>query len=111
MRICSRFVSNTSLGTIDTHAMPASAAKVAKAAPALPVLCSTTPAAPCSRSRDIVQEALRSLNEPLGLPPSSFTSSRPQPMAFAMPGTSISGVQPSPRVMRHATSCNGNIAA
>ena len=68
------------------------------AAPPLPELSSSTAATPWARSRESITEAPRSLNEPVGMNHSHFSSAVAPPKA-----RSTSGVQPSPMLMR----CSG----
>src|SRR5438552_9840837 len=65
-------------GTWTSQAIPARAQYAASEAPALPEESSTTRSTPCSTSQPTSTAVPRSLNDPLGRPPSTFqTTSTP----------------------------------
>src|SRR5579875_285427 len=84
-------------GMITTQLSPARAAYAAAEAEVFPVDAQTTALAPSARALEIAIVIPRSLNDPVGLAPSSFSQTW-APTRSDNLGAGISGVPPSKRV-------------
>jgi hypothetical protein len=73
----------------------------------LPVEAQMTALAPSRTAADTAQVMPRSLNEPVGLSPSSFSHTS-APTRSDSAGAWTSGVEPSPSVMTGSPSANGS---
>ncbi len=85
-------------GSTTAHSRPARAAYAAADADVLPVDAQITTLAPCSTAFDTAIVIPRSLNDPVGFAPSTFSSTRATPARSARRGASTSGVLPSSSV-------------
>src|SRR4051812_3020260 len=88
-------------GTRTAQVSPARAAYAAADADVLPVDAQITALAPDARAYVMATVIPRSLNDPVGLAPSTFSSTR-DPVSSPRYGASTSGVPPSPRVTTRA---------
>jgi hypothetical protein len=84
-------------GITTAHGMAARAAYAAAEAEVLPVEAHSTARAPSSRALDTATVMPRSLNEPVGLAPSTFSQTS-QPVRADSTGAGTSGVPPSSSV-------------
>ena len=87
--------------------MPARAAYAAAEADVLPVEAQIATFAPRSTAVEIAIVMPRSLNDPVGLSPSTLSSTRATPARWAIRGASSSGVLPSSRVITGVASVTG----
>ena len=87
--------------------MPARAAYAAADADVLPVDAQIATLAPRSTAMEIAIVIPRSLNDPVGLRPSTLSSTRATPARCAIRGASSNGVLPSSRVMTGVASVTG----
>ncbi len=85
---------------------PARAAKAAAEADVLPVDAQTTALAPSSAALEMATVMPRSLNDPVGLAPSTFSSTR-APTRFERRGAVSNGVPPSSSVTTGVASDTG----
>ena len=76
---------------------PARAAYAANEAPAFPDESTTISRTPCARSHETVTAVPRSLNEPLGRPPSSFAEDGPLPPPRRGPSSAPRATRARPR--------------
>ena len=86
-------------GSTTAHSSPARAAYAAADADVLPVDAQITTLAPCSTAFETAIVIPRSLNDPVGFAPSTFSRTLATPARSARRGASRSGVLPSSRVM------------
>ena len=93
-------------GTITAQVMPARAAYAAALAAVLPVEAQITALAPSRTAADSAHVMPRSLNEPVGLAPSSF-SRTVAPTICESTGARNSGVEPSCRLTSLSPGSNG----
>ena len=89
-------------GTITAPRRPARAAYAAALAAVLPVDAHTTAWAPSATAADTATVIPRSLNEPVGLAPSTFSQTS-APVRSDRNGAGTSGVPPSPSVTSGST--------
>ena len=93
-------------GTITAPRSPARAAYAAADAAVLPVDAQTTASAPSRTAADTAHVIPRSLNEPVGLAPSSFSHTS-APARSDRRGASTSGVEPSSSDTTGSSGANG----
>ena len=106
---CASFPSATWPSGINTaHTTPARAAYAAADADVLPVDAQITSLAPRSTAAEIAIVMPRSLKEPVGLSPSTFSSTRATPARCARRGASSSGVLPSSNVTTGVDAVTGS---
>ena len=89
-------------GTITAPRTPARAAYAAALAAVLPVEAHTTASAPSRIAAETATVMPRSLNDPVGFAPSSFSQTS-QPVRSDSAGAGTSGVPPSPSVTSGST--------
>jgi hypothetical protein len=94
-------------GTITAPPIPARAAYAASDAAVLPVDAQITACAPERTASETAQVIPRSLNEPVGLAPSSFSHTS-APASSLIRGARTSGVEPSCSVTTGSSSANGS---
>ncbi len=94
-------------GTITTPRSPALPANPAAEAAVFPVEAQTTASAPSRTAADTAQVIPRSLNDPVGLEPSTFSHTS-APTRSDSCGAWTSGVDPSLRVTTGSSLANGS---
>ena len=94
-------------GTMTAPVSPARAAYAAALAAVLPVDAQITASAPSRTAADTAQVIPRSLNDPVGLEPSSLSQTS-APTRSPMTGAGTSGVEPSPIEITGSPSANGS---
>src|SRR5437016_11556 len=93
-------------GTITAQVMPARAAYAAALAAVLPVEAQITALAPSRTAAETAQVMPRSLNDPVGLAPSSFRRTV-APTSSESTGATTTGVEPSCRLTTGSPGANG----
>src|ERR1700756_4340642 len=94
-------------GTMTAHRSPARAAYAAADAAVLPVDAQMIASAPSRTAADTAHVIPRSLNDPVGLSPSSLHQTS-APTRWESPGAGTSGVLPSPSDTTGSAGANGS---